>query len=294
MRLCWQRQWAQRFSGKHMSSLGKDIRGKAPSKKQINLIVTEKTRGNAGKVIGTVFLVAVILAAAGLYIINERNTADSLQGRLWAAQDELLLLQAKSSEFDEVGEDYVRYSFAHLTGDEKNSLTGMMIIKKIEELVVPYGFVTEMAIDGNSVDFTVYSEDIGDVTTSLRSDPMVKSVTPRSESKQESAATITVTENVSAMIMKTVGGVQVVKRSDDELKKETDDVPEDGEDAEETYEEDEDISEDKKNADSGNAEFVNTEKLLEDGNKNVQVTIVIPPVMSKAQLKVTFYNLEGN
>jgi len=282
-----------------MSSLGNKIGGRAPSKKQINLISTEKVHTNAGRTVGIVLLAVLVLAAAGLYIVNIRQTVDSLQARLWGTQDELLLLQKKSSEFDEVEQEHVRYSFAHLTENEKNSLTGMMIIKKVEELVVPYGFVTEMSISENSVDFTVYSEDIGTVTSSLLSDPMVKSVTPKSESKQESEETITVTENVSAMIMKTIGGVQVIKRSDDPVEQKTEDVAEDLQDAEETaetYEEAEKAEEaaaDRKKTEDGKGIYLNTEKPLEEGMQDVQVTIVIPPVMSMAQLKVTFYDLEG-
>ena len=298
-----------------MSSLNKEIGGKAPSKKQINLIVTEKPHKNVGGTALILFAVLAVLAAGGLYIYSSMQTVDSLQARLWGTEDELLLLQKKSGEYDEVEEDHVRYSFAHLTAKEKKQLTGMMIIKKIEELVVPYGFVTEMSISGNTVDFTVYSEDIGLVTASLRSDPMVQKVIPKSESKKESAETITVTENVSAMIMKTIGGVQVVKRSDDPVEEETEDGAEAAEDTEneeaaadgkkaveetETAEKEsvgqteKEPETDKDEADVQEGVLLNTESILEEGAPEVRVTIVIPPVMSTAQLRVTFRDLEEN
>ena len=163
--------------------------GKTPSKKQINFIKKEVQSVDVGKRILAIALTAVILLAAGGYAFMRWQTVSGLRRQVGQLQDELTSMKLISATYDEINAEYVRWSTAYQSEAERLTQDSRVLIDKARELVEPYGYITNIAVDGNTLKLTVYSMDISEVTDSLNNDPdgLVVMVIPLAEQKDREA-----------------------------------------------------------------------------------------------------------
>lgn len=163
--------------------------GKAPSRKQINFIKKEVQSVDVGKRILAIVLTAVILVLAGGYAFMRWSTVSGLRRQVGQLQDELTSMKLISATYDEINAEYVRWSTAYESEAERLTQDSRVLIDKARELVEPYGYITNIAVEGNTLKLTVYSMDISEVTDSLNNDPdgLVVMVIPLAEQKDREA-----------------------------------------------------------------------------------------------------------
>ena len=168
----------------------KSPRGKAPSRGQINFIKKEVQKVDVGKRITAIALTAVVLLAAGGYGFMRWRTVNGLRNQVEQMNEELASMKLISATYDEITAEYIRYSTAYETAAERMTQDSRVLIDKTRELVEPFGYITDISVDGNSLQVMLYSMDISKVTDSLNNDPdkMVSMVIPLTEQKEKYAA----------------------------------------------------------------------------------------------------------
>ena len=171
-------------------NLNRELGAKPPRKKQINQIKKEVKTVDIGKRIVAIMAVFAILLAAGGYAFMRWQTVSGLRRQVGRMEDELANMRVISSTYDEIYAEYIRYSTAYETNAERRTQDCRALIDKTRELIEPYGYITNITVDGNTLQVTVSSEDISRVTDSLNNDPdkQVVMVVPMTENKEKNAA----------------------------------------------------------------------------------------------------------
>lgn len=151
-----------------------------PSKKTINLYYQEdrSTRYTA-IILDTVFVAVVVLALVKFLIVdvlNERSQA------LQKVEDAQILLEQQMdvlADYDEISEEYVKYSFRILVED-MNIYDRMEILEMLEETIFADAKVSHLSIMGNVISVNFSGTDLNrtaQLIERLQEYEMVSSVT---------------------------------------------------------------------------------------------------------------------
>ena len=165
--------------------LTRDLGSRAPAKQQINFIRKETKSVDIGKRIVSIVLVAALLLVAAGYAVYRWYTVAGYSREKAQLKEELNTMKILSAPYDEIYAEYVRYATGYESTDEHKTYDSRVLLDKARELIEPYGYITEIVMNGNTMKVTVYSDDISEVTDSLNNDPdgLVTMVIPIKEQK---------------------------------------------------------------------------------------------------------------
>lgn len=139
---------------------------KLPSKRNINLYIREKD-GNSLQVVLplAVFLAVIIFAIYRLGVVDRLAKLAQLQQQNSALNTQLEQLEEKASAYDEVLEEYRRFTTSYLADDEKGIVSRERVFDMIDESVEGIGSVDSISIEGNQVGVTVEMSSLEDIDT---------------------------------------------------------------------------------------------------------------------------------
>lgn len=131
--------------------IGKKKNSAYPSKKTINLYQQESASTRISTILlDIIFVIVVVLGLAKLLVVDvlvERNDAlakvESLQAQL---DQQMVALK----DYDEINEEYVRYSYKVLV-DEKGLQDRIVVLEMLENTVFKDTNITNITIVGNTI-----------------------------------------------------------------------------------------------------------------------------------------------
>ncbi len=138
--------------------------GALPSKKSLNLYVRE-TDGNSAQVVLplAIFLAVVIFAVYRLGVVDRLSYLARLQAENSALKAQLEAVNEKTAEYDEVLEDYRRFTTSYLSEDEKGIVSRERIFSMIDESTEGIGSIKHISIESNQVALTVDISSLEDI-----------------------------------------------------------------------------------------------------------------------------------
>jgi len=137
-----------------------------PSKKHINLCLKEKSSINP-----LVALIAIILIIAGAAafskfgVMDRLSEVDRLNGEVNTRQYELDAMNTLLESYDEVYEEYSRYSVSWMNEEERNLVSRTEALSLIDEIVAKSTSVTRITISGNSVSAELFGITLADTSS---------------------------------------------------------------------------------------------------------------------------------
>lgn len=139
---------------------------KLPSKRNINLYVREKD-GNSIQVVLplAVFLIIVVFAVYRLGVVDRLAKLAQLQQQNSALKTQLEQLDEKISNYDEVLEEYRRFTTSYLSEDEAGLVGRERIFDMLDESTEGIGNITSISIEGNQVGVIVDMSSLEDIDT---------------------------------------------------------------------------------------------------------------------------------
>ena len=155
-------------------------RGKqtVPSKTTLNLVMKEKSALRLSRVIPAVLIIAVLALVIGKFAVADRCA------RLRAAEHELAnrqatlrVLQASYADYDQVKEQYNRYT---CEGFDNTIADRQEILDLLESDIIPYSETQSVSVTGNVFSTTLTGLTLNEVSTMiarLEANPLVDRVT---------------------------------------------------------------------------------------------------------------------
>lgn len=150
------------------------------SKKTINLAFHESSF-NAKKmmpIIGIVVLCVLVFLKVGFLDQNEKRT--KALNELAQKQEMLAVLQTKLTGYDELANNYGRYSYGWMTLEESSLVDRMDVLEIMEDLVDPSASIENMAVNSNVVNISISGlslEKTSSLVNTLEAHPLIRSVT---------------------------------------------------------------------------------------------------------------------
>lgn len=140
--------------------------GALPSKKSLNLYVRE-TDGNSAQVVLplAIFLAVIIFAVYRLGVVDRLSYLAELQAENSALKSQLESVNEKASEYDEVLEEYRRFTTSYLSEEEKGIVSRERIFNMIDECTEGVGSIKSISIELNQVALIVDIASLEDIDT---------------------------------------------------------------------------------------------------------------------------------
>lgn len=165
-------------------SFGSLKRGKAPAyptKTSINLVDTDRARGNLAVQLA---LFAIALVLIGIFskfaVVDPLASGMASSNEVSAAQARLDALVAENADYDELNAQYDRYVVPGLSDEEQNLVDRDTVLDLLEQKVMNVGYLDSLRVASNTVTATCLGVDLSRVSTlveSLESDERVSHVT---------------------------------------------------------------------------------------------------------------------
>lgn len=181
-------------------SLGSLKRGKTPTyptKTSINLVDTEKTRGNL-MVQLALFVIALVLIGifAKFAVVDPLASSMASSNDVAAAQARLDALTAENADYAELNAQYDRYVVPGLTAEEQDLTDRDTVLDLLQQKVMDVGYLSSLRVVGNTATVTCLGADLNQISTlveNLETDKRVSHVTvstAQGENDSSTSATI--------------------------------------------------------------------------------------------------------
>lgn len=181
-------------------SFGSLKRGKAPAyptKTSINLVDTDRARGNLAVQLA---LFAIALVLIGIFskfaVVDPLASGMASSNEVSAAQARLDALVAENADYDELNAQYDRYVVPGLSDEEQNLVDRDTVLDLLEQKVMNVGYLDSLRVASNTVTATCLGVDLSRVSTlveSLESDERVSHVTvSTAQGENDSGASATI------------------------------------------------------------------------------------------------------
>lgn len=159
-------------------SVGKAM--KVPSKKTMNFCHHQSSFSVKRMI--PLILVLVLLSAAFVKvgILDQIAKKVAMYEELSAKQMQLSTIQASLSGYNEVADQYGRYSYGWLNENEINLVSRMDILKMVEDMIAPNCGIEDMAMNGNVLTMNIHGltlHQASDLVIALEGHPLVDSAT---------------------------------------------------------------------------------------------------------------------
>lgn len=181
-------------------SLGSLKRGKTPTyptKTSINLVDTEKTRGN---LMVQLALFVIALALIGIFakfaVVDPLASSMASSNDVAAAQARLDALTAENADYAELNAQYDRYVVPGLTAEEQDLTDRDTVLDLLQQKVMDVGYLSSLRVVGNTATVTCLGADLNQISTlveNLETDKRVSHVTvstAQGENDSSTSATI--------------------------------------------------------------------------------------------------------
>lgn len=181
-------------------SLGSLKRGKTPTyptKTSINLVDTERTRGNL-MVQLALFVIALVLIGifAKFAVVDPLASSMASSNDVAAAQARLDALTAENADYAELNAQYDRYVVPGLTSEEQNLTDRDTVLDLLQQKVMDVGYLSSLRVVGNTATVTCLGADLNQISAlveNLETDKRVSHVTvstAQGENDSSTSATI--------------------------------------------------------------------------------------------------------
>ena len=181
-------------------SLGSLKRGKTPTyptKTSINLVDTEKTRGNL-MVQLALFVIALVLIGifAKFAVVDPLASSMASSNDVAAAQARLDALTAENADYAELNAQYDRYVVPGLTSEEQDLTDRDTVLDLLQQKVMDVGYLSSLRVVGNTATVTCLGADLNQISAlveNLETDKRVSHVTvstAQGENDSSTSATI--------------------------------------------------------------------------------------------------------
>lgn len=181
-------------------SLGSLKRGKTPTyptKTSINLVDTERTRGN---LMVQLALFVIALALIGIFakfaVVDPLASSMASSNDVAAAQARLDALTAENADYAELNAQYDRYVVPGLTSEEQDLTDRDTVLDLLQQKVMDVGYLSSLRVMGNTATVTCLGADLNQISTlveNLETDKRVSHVTvstAQGENDSSTSATI--------------------------------------------------------------------------------------------------------
>ena len=150
-----------------MSKLNQPLGKKSTqiAKRGINLVSVAKKSSVSSTAVLVVVLAVVLLGAVGKFgILDRYMEIRSLEHTLEETQLEEQRQKDIKASLAPVENEFIIYGYSYLTKEEEKLQTRVEILNMVEACVFPYGSISNMAINGNTVKMTAYNMTLADFT----------------------------------------------------------------------------------------------------------------------------------
>lgn len=152
----------------------------APSKKTMNF-VHHQSSFNPKKVLPVVLLVVLVVAIfVKVGIMDQLDKKTAAYSELSQKQEQLAAINTKLAGYDELAQQYGRYSYGWMNDSEVNMVSRMDVLALVEEKITPAAFVDNMAVNNNVLTLNIHGitlEQASAMVKSLEESGLVKSAT---------------------------------------------------------------------------------------------------------------------
>ena len=121
-----------------------------PSKVTLNLAMKEKSQFAPGKLIPLLLVLIVLASLFGKFAVADRLAeVDLAQAELNALQQRKANLEAATAGYEELSQEYARYSTGWMTEDEQAAVTRAEMLSLIESELMPGSRVQRVSASSN-------------------------------------------------------------------------------------------------------------------------------------------------
>ena len=155
--------------GKKTENKSGGKRGKLPTKRSINLALTDEKPVNLKIGIPALILILLAAFAFGKFAVADRLVAVSrAEGQVSALQSELNMAYDKLNSFGELTELYAHYTYSGMTQDEVSRADRGSAIALIRRLILPRGEVSGWTLSGNTLTVNMTVKDLQTVNRTVQ------------------------------------------------------------------------------------------------------------------------------
>ena len=148
-----------------------------PTKTTLNLAIKEKSDLDPRRAIPAVILVVLLVALLGKFAVFDRYAAlNEAEAKLANEKATLSAMQAAYSDYDEVKQEYNRYSYS---GFDRTIPDRQAVLALLEREAFPVSGMRQMSISGRTLSMTLVGmtlEQISQLVNRLDTDELVESV----------------------------------------------------------------------------------------------------------------------
>ena len=155
--------------GKKAENKAGGKRGKLPTKRSINLAMSDEKPVNFKIGIPAMILILLAAFAFGKFAVADRLVAVSrAEAQVSALQSELNAAYDKLNSFGELTEIYAHYTYSGMTQDEISRADRGSVIAMIRRLILPRGEVTSWTLSGNTLTVNMTVQDLRTVNRTVQ------------------------------------------------------------------------------------------------------------------------------
>ncbi len=155
--------------GKKSDSKSGGKRGKLPTKRSINLAMSDEKPVNLKIGIPAMILILVAAFAFGKFAVADRLVAVSrAEGQVSALQSELNMAYDKLNSFGELTEIYAHYTYSGMTQEEVSRADRTSAIALVRRLILPRGDVSNWTLSGNTLTVNMTVQDLNTVNRTVQ------------------------------------------------------------------------------------------------------------------------------
>ena len=151
-----------------------------PSKKTMNF-VHHQSSFNPKKVLPLAIVVVIIAAVFVKFgIMDQLDKKTVAYGELAQRQEQLAVVNAKLAGYDELAQQYGRYSYGWMDESEVNMVSRMDVLALVEAKITPAAAVENIAVNNNVLTLNIHGitlEQASAMVKSLEESEMVSSAT---------------------------------------------------------------------------------------------------------------------
>ena len=155
--------------GKKAENKSGGKRSKLPTKRSINLAMSDEKPVNLKIGIPAMILILLAAFAFGKFAVADRLVAVSrAEAQVSALQSELNAAYDKLNSFGELTEIYAHYTYSGMTQDEISRADRGSAIAMIRRLILPRGEVSSWTLSGNTLTVNMTVQDLRTVNRTVQ------------------------------------------------------------------------------------------------------------------------------
>lgn len=151
-----------------------------PSKKTMNF-VHHQSSFNPKKVVPLILAAVIVIAVFFKFgIMDQLDKKTAAYNELALKQEQLAAVNTRLAGYDELEQQYGRYSYGWMDESEVNMVSRMDVLALVEEKITPASVVENLAVNNNVLTLNIHGitlEQASAMVKSLEESPLVNSAT---------------------------------------------------------------------------------------------------------------------